>query len=148
VFTVITKLLFSFFVVLHVSVSMASGAPVTAQPASVAFIGTERTKYGNTVYCFRVTNTSPKSLFYYGYGSASPLYDRQTQSWFQWRDSRLGWCGVDSAFQRIAPGRSFVFTADRASWFWPWRVGIRLSPRPSYAVAESTYITIWSPPVR
>ena len=144
----ITKFPFSLLVVLCAFIAVSSGAPTTDQSASVAYLGAQPTKIGKgTVYHFRVTNTSRKNLFYSGYDSANPLYKRQTQRWFHWHDFGDNWRG-GSSFYRMAPGGSFVFESYGADWFWPWRVGICLSPRPSHEVAESKGVTVWSPTVR
>jgi hypothetical protein len=146
-FTVIAKLLFGLLLILYGSIAPVSGAPTANEPASIVYLGSQPTKFGKgTVYRFRLTNTSWKSLFYCGYASDHPAYTRLTQRWFQWRKYRYDLAG-GRAFYRLAPGDSFVFYAYRGD-YWPWRVGIRLSPRPDRAVAESKGITVWSLSVR
>jgi hypothetical protein len=133
---------------------MATDAPLSKQSATVAYTGTELTKEGDTLYSFRVSNTSRRGLFFFGYGSAAPIYKSQTLTWFRWRDASPFQCGTGSAIQRIAPGRSFVFTAYQGSRFWPWRAGVFLMPSlanaklAEEAEADGLGTMIWSSTIR
>jgi len=133
---------------LLVAVTVAALAAYWLRPpvvsAKIEWIGRELDSDDiGTMVVFRVTNTSPNSLWYWATGEQWPCSDCQTTSGGEWTNATFVTCGMGISVYELRKGQSRVC---REFFTYPEKK-IRLGLQLSVDESMDEEVTVWSQPI-